>query len=620
MNKRFTVINKRVEKAVSDMIGTLLLLMIAVSLFSVLYFFVFSFETPDHSPSVSIIGYTDGYNITLEHWGGESLGLDSYFLITVAGENKGPYSLNDSSINIYAIDGSDGSDDDLWSFTEKLVYDAASSGISLINKELIFRIIDFDSNKETSRGKIQDGITSTAGNNPPDQAQVVYPADGGTISNDLNPSLQVRVTDPDGDSMHVSFYDASDDSLIGTDSNVVNNSIASVVWSGRSFDTPYFWYVNVTDGIGITQSLPSWSFTIVDLVPPSITIIDPNGGEIYQEDDILQINWTTIKGNGTITGIDLEYSTDNGGSWSTIETGTPDDGQYDWNIPNIHSTNCLIQGTVHDNYSLSGRDTSDGIFTIEGIPPQPPGIPTVETSSGATLIQDKTDPPSLVQGDEGSTDYFDTYSSNDIYHSILEIKTSPSGKYSLDVIYSITISAGTNIPYTLYIESYTNDSDEIYPISYEINGGGYTSLGNMGTSEAIQSWILPGISENDLVNIKIEDEKDTSGELIGAIFVDNLYIESTQGAGTSDNLVNWTRSGDDGIGLNDVDMYNVYRSEFLGDLWDAVYDNVSATGSTEYSYSDPSAGDGDGIDWYYSIRAVDEDGLDDGNTNSGQET
>ncbi|ENO12208.1 Protein of unknown function (DUF1628) [Thermoplasmatales archaeon SCGC AB-539-C06] len=93
MNKRFTVINKRVEKAVSDMIGTLLLLMIAVALFSVLYLFVFSFETPDHSPSVSIIGYTDGYNITLEHLGGDSLGLDSYFSITVAGEFKGPYSL-----------------------------------------------------------------------------------------------------------------------------------------------------------------------------------------------------------------------------------------------------------------------------------------------------------------------------------------------------------------------------------------------------------------------------------------------------------------------------------------------------------------------------------------------
>ncbi|MCK5261794.1 MAG: hypothetical protein KAJ44_06410, partial [Thermoplasmatales archaeon] len=47
----------------------------------------------------------------------------------------------------------------------------------------------------------------------------------------INPTISVLVTDPDDDTMNVSFYNASDDSLIGTDINVPNESRAEVQWS-----------------------------------------------------------------------------------------------------------------------------------------------------------------------------------------------------------------------------------------------------------------------------------------------------------------------------------------------------------------------------------------------------
>ena len=62
--------------AVTDMVGTLLLLMIAIALFSIVYYAVFSFEPIDHPPSVNIISYVDDKNVTFEHWGGVSLHLD----------------------------------------------------------------------------------------------------------------------------------------------------------------------------------------------------------------------------------------------------------------------------------------------------------------------------------------------------------------------------------------------------------------------------------------------------------------------------------------------------------------------------------------------------------------
>jgi len=75
-----------------------------------------------------------------------------------------------------------------------------------------------------------------------------------------SPTLSVNVSDLDGDTMDVSFYNAFDDSLIGTDTSVISGGTASVIWSGLSAGTTYNWYAIADDGYGTTQS-SDWSFT-----------------------------------------------------------------------------------------------------------------------------------------------------------------------------------------------------------------------------------------------------------------------------------------------------------------------------------------------------------------------
>ncbi|MFX0062686.1 MAG: C25 family cysteine peptidase, partial [Candidatus Hermodarchaeota archaeon] len=75
-----------------------------------------------------------------------------------------------------------------------------------------------------------------------------------------SPTLSVTVSDPDNDSMDVSFYNASDDSLIGTDLGVPDEGTASFTWSGLAEGTSYSWYVIVNDGTYTTTS-STWSFT-----------------------------------------------------------------------------------------------------------------------------------------------------------------------------------------------------------------------------------------------------------------------------------------------------------------------------------------------------------------------
>jgi len=86
-------------------------------------------------------------------------------------------------------------------------------------------------------------------NSAPNKPTLESPSDGSTVGSKTQATLTVRVTDDDGDSMDVSFFDASDDSQIGdTQTSISSGSTASVTWSGLSSDTTYNWYAVADDG------------------------------------------------------------------------------------------------------------------------------------------------------------------------------------------------------------------------------------------------------------------------------------------------------------------------------------------------------------------------------------
>lgn len=125
----------------------------------------------------------------------------------------------------------------------------------------------------------------------PDEPKLVSPTDGINGTN-LNVALQVNVSDPDGDNMNVSFYDASNGDLIGNDTNISSGQIASVNWNGLSRDLIYNWYAMASDGLSKTNS-SIWSFTPDN--PPSINGISPtNGSNDISLSPILQVNITDI--------------------------------------------------------------------------------------------------------------------------------------------------------------------------------------------------------------------------------------------------------------------------------------------------------------------------------------
>jgi uncharacterized protein YegL len=99
--------------AVSEIVGTMLLLMIVISVFSLIYYQVLSDEGPENKTIVKISGRIEGTNVVLEHQGGEPLELDTEISITVGGiEYKGPVGnwLDDKN------------DDGVWNIGERTLF------------------------------------------------------------------------------------------------------------------------------------------------------------------------------------------------------------------------------------------------------------------------------------------------------------------------------------------------------------------------------------------------------------------------------------------------------------------------------------------------------------------
>ena len=155
-------------------------------------------------------------------------------------------------------------------------FTAQKGGTSLFNL-LNTTVSNSDDNLTTII--VEDGIVIVdhpSGNIPPYKPNLISPSDDSTVDSETSATLKVRVTDPNGDSMDVRYYDASDDSLIGTEYDVANGSIATLVWLDLSPETTYFWYAIADDQEFNTKS-DIWSFK-TENIPDIDLSIEIKGG------------------------------------------------------------------------------------------------------------------------------------------------------------------------------------------------------------------------------------------------------------------------------------------------------------------------------------------------------
>ncbi len=101
----------------------------------------------------------------------------------------------------------------------------------------------------------------------------------------------------------------------------------------------------------------SWDFATIKYAE-ALQLTFPNGGEVLNVDATYGIAWDQFG----VKNVSIEYSTDQGSSWSPVTVVAGSDGSYPWKVPNTPSDHCLVR--ISDTRDGDPADTSDACFLI----------------------------------------------------------------------------------------------------------------------------------------------------------------------------------------------------------------------------------------------------------------
>jgi len=146
--------------------------------------------------------------------------------------------------------------------------------------------------------------------------------------------------------------------------NVWNTIVSSTSGNNGS----YYW--NIPSGINslncrvrvsssVASNISDQSNAKFSIQTPSINVTAPNGGETLTGLSNTYIKWTGIASSNYVK---IDYSTNNGSTWTNIVNGASNNGTYNWYLPNVASAQCKIR--VSDYYNNTISDESNGVFSI----------------------------------------------------------------------------------------------------------------------------------------------------------------------------------------------------------------------------------------------------------------
>lgn len=103
--------------------------------------------------------------------------------------------------------------------------------------------------------------------------------------------------------------------------------------------------------------------------PPQVRLVSPNGGQAWGERGEKSIRWEANDVDGDALTAVVQYSRDNGASWSAVDVEAHD-GKTQVDLAQLSgSPQALVRVVVSDGFHTA-VDSSDTTFSVEGKPPQ----------------------------------------------------------------------------------------------------------------------------------------------------------------------------------------------------------------------------------------------------------
>jgi len=111
---------------------------------------------------------------------------------------------------------------------------------------------------------------------------------------------------------------------------------------------------------GVPSDMSNSDFTM-HITPPDLTVIRPNGGDNWLVGAQQEIQWTGPDAT-TMPAVNILYSVDGGGTWTTAAANELNDGAYTWTVPYDVTTQALIR--IEDASDADPFDQSNAFFSI----------------------------------------------------------------------------------------------------------------------------------------------------------------------------------------------------------------------------------------------------------------
>jgi hypothetical protein len=108
----------------------------------------------------------------------------------------------------------------------------------------------------------------------------------------------------------------------------------------------------------VSQIQQAEEYELTNLSQISIFVTSPNGGENILGGSNYDVTWTAHNTDS----VKIEYSSDTGISWLPVVNSYLNTGLFEWDVPEISSTNCKIR--ISSTVSPANSDVSNNSFTI----------------------------------------------------------------------------------------------------------------------------------------------------------------------------------------------------------------------------------------------------------------
>lgn len=173
-------------------------------------------------------------------------------------------------------------------------------------------------------------------------------------AHDLVNDLDLKVTDANGVEWKPWVLDPSNANLNATRNEDHTNNSEQITLSSISAGQ-YTFDINAVD---INMPGAQRFFVVYEVVMPSITIVHPQGGEAFAPGTDCNIRWE-VEGIAAFANTVIEYSSNNGQTWTNIGTYNNYLSSQTWSAPWVTGGHYLIRAT-----SAGQTDVSDAPFTV----------------------------------------------------------------------------------------------------------------------------------------------------------------------------------------------------------------------------------------------------------------